>query len=188
MKRRLGLIVTDASPLITLAAADALDCLTRLNLPVLIPDMVYAEVAEDLAKLGADRIVAWIRRHDEQVSIAVTNIFAEFEALRSMNPATRSHGRGEAAALEVLQAEIAANPDLEAVLLFEDKDIAQRRFVQLLPERVGSISTGDLLRELEQARLIQSADHVLDEAARAGRNIERQRRGGSDPQTLNRRP
>jgi hypothetical protein len=37
--RRLGLIVTDASPLITLAAADALDCLTMPGVPVLIPDM-----------------------------------------------------------------------------------------------------------------------------------------------------
>lgn len=57
MTRRLGLLVTDASPLITLAAAEALDCLTIPGLRVLIPDMVYFEVTQDLAKTGAEDIV-----------------------------------------------------------------------------------------------------------------------------------
>ncbi len=38
-----GLIVTDTSPLITLALADALDVLLRPGLPVSIPDAVYVE-------------------------------------------------------------------------------------------------------------------------------------------------
>jgi hypothetical protein len=42
---RLGLIVTDASPLITLGAARALSCLVMPGVPVFIPDMVYAEVS-----------------------------------------------------------------------------------------------------------------------------------------------
>lgn len=58
MTRRLGLLVTDASPLITLAAADALECLTMPGLRVLIPDMVYFEVTRDLARTGAEDIVA----------------------------------------------------------------------------------------------------------------------------------
>jgi hypothetical protein len=44
MTARLGLIVTDASPLITLGAAGALDCLLLPGVPVFIPDMVYTEV------------------------------------------------------------------------------------------------------------------------------------------------
>ena len=48
MTRRLGLLVTDASPLITLAAGDALECLTMPGLRVIIPDMVYFEVTQDL--------------------------------------------------------------------------------------------------------------------------------------------
>jgi len=39
MTRRLGPLVTDASPLIRLAAADALECLAMPGLRVLIPDM-----------------------------------------------------------------------------------------------------------------------------------------------------
>ena len=60
------------------------------------------------------------------------------------------------------------------MLLFEDSDIGHRRAV--IDERVGVISTGDFLRELETAGLIQSADYVLDQAAAKGRNVERQRR------------
>ena len=89
MTRRLGLIVTDASPLITLAAGEVLECLTMPGVTVIIPDMVYAEVTEDLARLGADDVVQWARRHHGQVEIVPTSVFAEFQALRAVN-ATRS--------------------------------------------------------------------------------------------------
>jgi hypothetical protein len=64
-----------------------------------------------------------------------------------------------------------ANPDAEAILLFEDTDIERRRVI--VDQRVAAISTGDSLRELEAARLIQSTDFILDEAAAQGRNVER---------------
>ena len=179
-----GLLVTDASPLITLAAADALDCLTRPGLPVVIPDMVYVEVTQDLARLGAGRVVEWARARSDQVRIAPTRTYAEFETLRSVDPGVRSRGRGEAAALEVLNARLADDPEMSAFLIFEDQDVAQRAFVRALPPRVVSISTGDLLRELEWAGLIQSADHVLDEAVRASRNVDRQRRDAAHVEPL----
>jgi hypothetical protein len=180
LTRRLGLIVTDASPLITLAAGEALECLTMPGVTVIIPDMVYAEVTEDLARLGADDVVQWARRHHGQVEIAPTSVFAEFQALRVVNPRTRSRGRGEQAALEVLNAAVADDSDLEAVLVFEDTDVRKRRLVRALPERVMALSTGDLLRELEAAGRIQSADHVLDVAAQKERNVEAQREPQSD--------
>ncbi len=180
MTRWLGLIVTDASPLITLAAGEALECLTMPGVAVIIPDMVYAEVTEDLARLGAEDIVQWARRHHGQVEIAPTIVFAEYQALRGINPQTRSKGRGEQAAMEVLDAAVAENADLEAVLVFEDSDIRKRRFVRGLPDRVMALSTGDLLRELEAAGRIQSADRVLDVAAEKERNVEAQRQPQSD--------
>ncbi len=172
----LGLLVTDASPLITLAAADALDCLTIPGLPVVIPDMVYFEVTQDLARTGGASVVEWSRRHPGQVQIAPTTIFAEFQTLRAADSGTRSRGRGEQAALEVLNAELDRVSDLEAVLVFEDNAIGARRFVRALPERVIVLSTGDLLHELEAAGQIQSSDHILDRAAKNERNVERQRR------------
>lgn len=142
---------------------------------VIIPDMVYFEVAQDFAKLGSEEIVAWARRHHGQVEIIPTTTFAEFQALRALTPQTRSRGRGELAALEVLNAAIADDPELEAILFFEDSDIKSRRFVRGLPERVTALSTGDLLHELEAAGRIQSSDHILDLAAAKERNVEAQR-------------
>ena len=84
MSTRFDLIVTDASPLITLAAADALDCLTIPAWRVVIPDMVYAKVTRDLARLGAAGVVAWVRAHRHRVTIAPTEVFAEFQALQTL--------------------------------------------------------------------------------------------------------
>ena len=180
MTRRLGLLVTDASPLITLAAADALECLTLPGLRVLIPDMVYFEVTQDLARTGAEDIVRWARRHPGQVEVILTSVFAEFQVVRAADERTRSKGRGEQSALEVLNAEIDRDPDLEAVLLYEDNDVRTRRFVRGLPERVTALSTGDLLHELEAAGLIQSSDRILDTAAAKERNVAQQRQPSSD--------
>jgi hypothetical protein len=72
----------------------------------------------------------------------------------------------------VLNYKTAADPELQALLLFEDTDIRRRRFARLLPDRVTAISTGDFLQELEAAGCIQSADHILDEAAARGRNVQ----------------
>jgi hypothetical protein len=165
-----------------LGAAGSLDCLLLPGVPVFIPDMVYTEVTQDLARLGAGEVVRWIQAHEGQVQIAATEVYVEYEALRVINPNTRFQDRGERAALEVLNYKTAADPELQALLLFEDTDIRRRRFVRLLPERVTAISTGDFLQELEAAGRIQSADHILDEAAARGRNVEEQRQPtASDP-------
>jgi hypothetical protein len=171
VSRTFRLIVTDASPLITLAAADALECLTMPGLPVIIPDMVYMEVTRDLARLGAAGVVAWARAHHGHVVIAPTEVFAEFQAVLTVQPQVRSQGRGEQAALEVLAAQVAADPELHALLLFEDNDVRSRGFLTALPERVMALSTGEFLVELEAAGRIQSSDRILDEAAQHGRNI-----------------
>jgi hypothetical protein len=179
---RLGLLVTDASPLITLAAADALECLTIPGLPVVIPDMVYFEVTQDIGKLGAGAIVDWARRHSGQIRIAPTEVFSEFQTLRSVDPATRSRGRGEQAAAEVLSVEVANDPELEALLIYEDNDVRNQGRRGELPERVTALSTGDLLHELEVAGKIQSSDQVLDAAAANKRNVERQRVPQNSPE------
>jgi hypothetical protein len=131
---------------------------------------------------GPEEVVGWVRAHLGQVQIVPTQVFADYQALLGINPQTRSRGRGEQAALEVLGYEITADQDLHAVLLFEDNDIRRREFVRALPERVTALSTGDLLHELEAAGRIQSSDQILDQAAARGRNVEAQRQPvASDP-------
>jgi hypothetical protein len=177
-----SLIVTDTSPLITLALADALDVLLRPGVPVSIPDAVYIEATRVRAAAGAGSIVEWINENLDRVRIVPTEIGIDQQ--RRLEEGRTIRALGEQAALEVLDRFLSSHPDAEALLLFEDTDVARRRAI--VDQRVGLITTGDFLRELEAAQLIQSSDHILQLAAERGRNVERQRQAASDTGPLDR--
>jgi hypothetical protein len=170
--RDFTLVVTDTSPLLTLALADSLDVLLRPRIPITIPDAVYVEATRVHGAPGASAIVAWINDHLDLVRIVPTE--AGIDQQRRLEEGRSLRGLGEQAAIEALERYLAANSLAQALLLFEDTDIEKRRAV--VDDRASLISTGDFLRELEAAGLIQSTDHVLDRAAQQGRNVERQRR------------
>jgi hypothetical protein len=173
-----GLIVTDTSPLLTLVLADALDALLRPGLPVSIPDAVYLEATRVRGAPGADMIVAWINAHLDSVRIVPTEIGIDQQ--RRLEEGRSIRGLGEQAALEALDRHLRSDSEAAALLLFEDSDVGKRRAI--VEERVSLLSTGDFLRALEAAGLIQSADHILDEAAARGRNVQRQRHAGEMPE------
>jgi hypothetical protein len=177
-----SLIVTDTSPLFTLVLADSLDVLLRPGLPVSIPDAVYIEATRVRGAPGADRIVEWINDHLDMVRIIPTDIGIDQQ--RRLEEGRSIRGLGEQAAIETLERFLRTDPTAEALLLFEDTDVEKRRAV--VDERASLISTGDFLRELEAARLIQSTDQILNEAAARGRNVERQRRALEDGTTRER--
>ena len=166
-----GLIVTDTSPLLTLVLADALDVLLRPGLPVSIPDAVYIEATRVRRAPGAQRILEWINDHLDRVRIVPTEIGIDQQ--RRLEEGRPVRGLGEQAALETLDRFLRSDPASKALLLFEDSDLRKRRAI--IEDRVSLISTGDFLRELEAAGMIQSTDHILDLAAARGRNVERQR-------------
>ncbi len=174
-----SLIVTDTSPLLTLVLADSLDVLLRPGIGVSIPDAVYIEATRVHGAPGAEQIVAWINDHIEAIRIVPTDIGIDQQ--RRLEEGRSIRGLGEQAAVEALERYLRVYPDSEALLLFEDSDILKRRAI--FDNRVGLISTGDYLRELEEAGLIQSADQVLDQASAQGRNVERQRKTGAEAST-----
>lgn len=182
MSKPFSLIVTDTSPLFTLVLADALDLLLRPGLPVSIPDAVYIEATRVHGAPGAEQIVEWINANLSMVRIVPTDIGIDQQ--RRLEEGRSIRGLGEQAAIETLERFLRTDPVAEALLLFEDSDIATRRAV--VDQRVSLLSTGDFLRELETARLIQSTDHILDQAAAQGRNVERQRQAGEDTTTRER--
>jgi hypothetical protein len=177
-----GLIVTDTSPLFTLVLAGSLDVLLRPGLPVTIPDAIYVEATRVHGAPGAEQIVEWINAHLDLVRIVPTDIGIDQQ--RRLEEGRSIRGLGEQSAIEALDRFLRGDPVAEALLLFEDTDIVRRRAV--VDERVGLISTGDFLRELERAGLIQSADYVLDQAASQGRNVERQRQTSGESTTRER--
>lgn len=182
MSQPFTLIVTDTSPLITLVLAEALDVLLRPRLAVRIPDAVYIEATRVRGAPGAEQIVEWINANLDRVQIVPTDIGIDQQ--RRLEEGRTIRGLGESAAIEVLERFVRGDSAAEALLLFEDSDIQRRRAI--VDQRIGLISTGDFLRELEAAGLIQSADYVLDQAAAHGRNVERQRHPADDPATRER--
>ena len=176
MSKSFSLIVTDTSPLFTLVLADSLDALLRPGLPITIPDAVYIEATRVHGAPGAEQIVEWINAHLDMVRIVPTE--AGIDQQRRLEEGRSIRGLGEQAAIEALERYLRVDPSAEALLLFEDTDIEKRRAI--VDERVSLISTGDFLRELETAHLIQSSNYILDQAAEQGRNVERQRQMGDD--------
>lgn len=174
MSTALALIVTDTSPLLTLVLADALDVLLRPGLPVSIPDAVYVEATRVRGAPGAEQIVAWLNDHLDAVRIVPTDIGIDQQ--RRLEEGRTIRGLGEQAAIETLDRFLRSHPSAEALLLFEDSDVEKRRAI--LSARASLVSTGDFLRELEAAGLIQSADFILDQATARGRNVEQQRSAG----------
>jgi hypothetical protein len=177
-----SLIVTDTSPLFTLVLADALDVLLRPGLVVTIPDAVYIEATRVHGAPGADQIVEWINAHLDQVRIVPTDIGIDQQ--RRLEEGRSIRGLGEQAAIEALDRFLRNNPAAEALLLFEDSDIGKRSAI--VDQRVSLITTGDFLRELEAAGLVQSTDQILDQAAARGRNVEKQRQAAEDARTRER--
>ncbi|MSO76464.1 MAG: hypothetical protein EXQ87_06075 [Alphaproteobacteria bacterium] len=182
MSKPFSLIVTDTSPLITLVLAGSLDVLLRPGLAVSIPDAVYIEATRVHGAPGAEQIVEWINAHLDRVRIVPTDIGIDQQ--RRLEEGRSIRGLGEQAAIETLERFLRGDPAAEALLLFEDSDIEQRR--AFVDQRVSLISTGDFLRELEAAGLIQSTDYILDQATAQGRNVERQRAAGDDATTRQR--
>jgi hypothetical protein len=156
-----SLIVTDTSPLITLVLAGSLDVLLRPGIAVSIPDAVYIEATRVRGAPGAEQIVDWINAHLEVVRIVPTEIGIDQQ--RRLEEGRSIRGLGEQAAIETLERYLRSDPAAEALLLFEDSDVGKRHAV--VDHRVSLISTGDFLRELETAGLIQSTDQILDLAA-----------------------
>lgn len=161
---KIALIVTDASPLITLAVAGALDTLTLLGARVVIPDMVRFEVVRHAAKPGAQELLDWLDINRDTVEIGDTEEFAEFSALLALNPALRTRNRGEMAAAEILARELAAGIDA-GLLLFEDSDVRKANFLVRIPDRVLILSTSTFLHGLQRRHLISDAELILDRAA-----------------------
>src|SRR5882672_7711081 len=121
------IIVSDAPPLITLAAARSLDYLLYPQPPVIIPDAVFYEATGGAGKLGAQEILDWYRAHAELVRIEPTEIFQNEMTLRELEGRRPARDLGERAAIEVIRTlPLTGN---EPVLLLSDDRDAERLVV-----------------------------------------------------------
>lgn len=167
------LLIVDAGPLITLAAASSLDYLLYVNGRVVIPDAVLFEATRDVARLGASVIVEWVNANLDRVHIAPTNAFAAFARDHEAGLTDRELDLGERAAIEYARHHIHLEPNERAVLLSEDRKVTGLRIVQEEASRAIIITMRDFLVELERTGKINSADAVYDTVVAAGRTPSR---------------
>lgn len=168
MTPEIRLLVADAAPLITLAAARSLSYLLYAGIPVVIPDAVFHEATASSGKLGAEEIIDWYRANAGNVRIEPTNAFQDAMILASRAGRRLPRDLGERAALEIVRdTRLIDAPGDRALLLSDDRDV--ERLVAIDKDRLILLTTGDFLRQLEAARRIQSADHVLSLVRAAGR-------------------
>lgn len=172
MRPHFTLIIPDSSPLITLAAADELDLLLKPGIPVVIPDGVHFEVSRFPQKLGSLDIVHWLQANPA-VRIEATVEFKNAVILLEAGQ-KRVSGMGERCALEVVNLMSTRTPGNRSILLYEDSDVPGMRILK--PDQVDTLTTADFLDQLERAKRIQSADHILDKAVHAGRDEATRRR------------
>lgn len=169
MALEIEIIITDAAPLITLAAASSLDYLLYPDLPVIIPDAVFYEATGAADKLGAQEIIGWYRDHSDRVRIEPTEIFRRETTLLRQTAERLPRDLGERAALEVVRSTpFLKRAEDRALLISDDRDV--ERLVVVDPERLILLTTWDYLRQLEAAQRIQSAAAVMEAVREKGRN------------------
>lgn len=161
----LSIIVTDSSPLITLAIAGELDVLLLPKLKVLVPDMVRFEVIRYPDKPGSKQVAEWLRKNSatQHVLIESTEVFEDFLILQKAKPDHKVKDSGESAAAEVLN-NVLKNKNFGAILIFEDSAVKKPNYLRRLPDEVVIVSTSEFLYGLESNNLIESADRILDKA------------------------
>jgi hypothetical protein len=166
MSVEVTLIVADAPPLITLAIARSLEYLLYPELPVIIPDAVFYEATNASGKLGAQEILDWYRAHMAAVRVEPTEAFQSATALLATQGGRLPRDLGERAAVELIRNYPLADKE-RALLLSDDRDLD--RVVVVDPQKLILLTTWDYLRQLEEARRIQSADAVFEAVRQAGR-------------------
>lgn len=178
------IIVPDSSPLITLAAAKSLDALLKPGLPVKIPDGVFWEATRHVEMLGARALIDWMAANEGAVQVSVTHEHAgrraEIEA-----SVTRIKDHGERCALEVVERLAEQNPSNQSIFIYEDGDVTLLAIVNT--DKIAVVTTASFLDALEREHLIQSADHILDEAVAEGRNQKIRIRNAMHAQILQQR-
>jgi hypothetical protein len=182
MALEIRLVVVDAAPLITLAAAQSLDYLLYPELPVIIPDAVFHEATAGANKLGAQAIIDWYRDNQENITVAPTEVFDAERQRSELSGYRPARDLGERAALEIVRdTRLIEGPDDRALLLSDDRDV--QKLLVTDPERIVLLTTWDFLQQLEEAQRIQSAGAVFALVQAAGRNpVQRNLWRGHDPE------
>jgi hypothetical protein len=156
------LLIPDAGPLFSLAAADVLAALLHFSL--VITDVVKTETIDKGALAGASaeavKLHAFYQAHRARIEIRQTQFGSLLAAARRGDPRAKIRNAGELS-IQSLLIELGEEPERwEAVVLFEDAWFV--RHAVSLPPNCRLVGTTAFLHILEELGLIDSAEKALE--------------------------
>jgi hypothetical protein len=162
-----GVVIPDASPVLTLARVDRLDLFNTFSTPIHIVDQVHYEITKS-ANDPDGRVAAWLRRMGNRITIEETLVGFGFRTKLERGQAPRSGGLGEIAVDEyATRLALHGAPTFIPLVLFEDPDVLETRIARL--PRVHLLNTAAWIRALADEGLIDDGVFLL-EAINARRN------------------
>lgn len=156
-------IVPDTSPLIHLAAVNALSILNRLG-SVVLADMVVYEATADLSKPWAPEIAAWIAEGQREgsnapVTVETTETGETFRLALQTDPSHRAPNAGEVAIVEWL-AERIEDTTTGALVVYENGKVPRVIAQQGMNANIAVVTTRALLQLAELQGIIPSAEDL----------------------------
>ena len=160
--KRCVLVIRDAGPLNSLWVADRLDLLLDLDMPIVLVDAVYAELTSDPSYPKDAAFKAFVEAHTPPFVIERTDVGKwMLERQRTGMPPKRN--LGELAMMDFISDAGPVRKYLSGgdpvLILFEDRGV--RLFNK--PTNAHLLSTVGLLRGMEKAGLIASANAIIHE-------------------------
>ncbi|MCJ2093592.1 hypothetical protein MKK67_14000 [Methylobacterium sp. J-072] len=170
----LDLVIPDTGPLITLALIDRLDLLDRFRCPILVTDMIHAELTRgpDTAP-DKTAIERWYRARGNRVQTVDTlygTMWRELpeETRRSIKRQFPNAGEESIREFAGRVAEVLPEGD-QILVLFEEEKVKRMSFGR----HVHLLHTWAFMVALERMGVIPSADDLYKQVEQRGRTIAR---------------
>lgn len=157
----IAVIITDASPVLTLARIGRLDLLGSFAVPVRIVDQVYYEVTKPENDPKGE-VAASLKRLHNQIEIVETLIGFAFRTKTERGERPRSANLGEVAVDEYATAlAYSSGPNFVPLVLFEDPDVMDLRITRL--KGVHLLNTAAWLLTLHREGLLPEALALVEQ-------------------------
>lgn len=164
--KRCTVIIPDAGPFNSLWVAGQLSLLLALEMRIIIIDAVYDEMTSDPDNYPKDREIKEFIENNQPPFLIEQTEKGQSERRKLMQGGKRSKNAGEVAIADFMTSESGLSKYISSkdpvAVLFEDSDVKMVRFIRK-PPNLHLISTVAMLRGLEDAGVIKSADDIIRE-------------------------
>jgi predicted nucleic acid-binding protein len=170
--KRCTIIIPDAGPFNSLWVADRLDLLLALDMRLVVVDAVYDELTSDTSYPKDRDVKAFIDGNQPPFVIENTDIGSEARAKRKAGGRPKKNA-GELAIVDFMTSDDGMSKYVATgepvAILFEDAGV--RVFNK--PPNLHLLSTVGMLRGLERAGVIESADKIIHEMTHPSKSDRR---------------